>query len=105
MAALETGRTSWKAVLDAVRLEPVADVAAVTTAQIREVVEQLIAAGQCKPLRLEAEATVACAHSFTQASTTNPRFRAPCPATGRELADQTAPAPATVRHLTLSSTT
>ncbi|WP_369269439.1 NF041680 family putative transposase [Streptomyces sp. R11] len=46
VAALETGRTSWTAVLDAVRLEPGADVAAVTTAQIREVVERLIAAGQ-----------------------------------------------------------
>ncbi|MGW1290845.1 transposase [Streptomyces sp. NPDC001118] len=46
---LETGRTSWTAVLDAVRLEPSADVAAVTTVQLREVVEQLVAAGQWKP--------------------------------------------------------
>lgn len=46
LAALETGRTSWTAVLDAVRLEPGADVAAVTTVQIREVVERLVAAGQ-----------------------------------------------------------
>ncbi|MFG2586052.1 transposase, partial [Streptomyces malaysiensis] len=46
VAALETGRTSWTAVLDAVRLEPGADVAAVTTVQIREVVERLVAAGQ-----------------------------------------------------------
>jgi hypothetical protein len=49
VAALETGRTSWTAVLDAVRLEPGADVAAVTTVQIREVVERLVAAGQVKP--------------------------------------------------------
>lgn len=49
VAALETGRTSWTAVLDAVRLEPGADVAAVTTVQIREVVEQLVEAGQWKP--------------------------------------------------------
>lgn len=34
--------------LDAVRLQP-ADVAAVTTMQIREVVERLVAAGQWKP--------------------------------------------------------
>jgi hypothetical protein len=34
VAALETGRTSWTAVLDAVRLEPGADVTAVTTVQI-----------------------------------------------------------------------
>jgi hypothetical protein len=46
VAALETGRTSWTALLDALRLGPGADVAAVTAAQIREVVERLIAAGQ-----------------------------------------------------------
>ncbi|WP_199820670.1 transposase, partial [Streptomyces sp. NRRL F-2664] len=46
VAALESGRTSWTAVLDAVRLQPGADVAAVTTVQIREVVERLTAAGQ-----------------------------------------------------------
>jgi hypothetical protein len=46
VAALETGRTSWTALLDAVRLLPGADVAAVTTDQIRGVVERLIAAGQ-----------------------------------------------------------
>jgi len=46
VAALETGRTSWTALLDAVGLAPGADVAAVTTEQIREVVERLIAAGQ-----------------------------------------------------------
>ncbi len=39
VARLETGRTLWTAVLDAVRLEPGADVAAVTTVQIRAVVE------------------------------------------------------------------
>jgi hypothetical protein len=46
VAALETGRTSWTAVLDAVRLAPGADVAAVTTEQIRELVHRLLAAGQ-----------------------------------------------------------
>ncbi|MEU7317446.1 NF041680 family putative transposase [Streptomyces sp. NPDC007083] len=46
VAALETGRTSWTAILDAVRLEPGTDLAAVTTGQVREVVERLIAAGQ-----------------------------------------------------------
>ncbi|CAM5669487.1 hypothetical protein SATRM34S_07107 [Streptomyces atroolivaceus] len=49
VAALETERTSWTVVLDAVRLEPGADVAAVTTVQICEVVERLVAAGQWKP--------------------------------------------------------
>jgi hypothetical protein len=46
IAALETGRTSWTAVLDAIRLLPGADVTAVTTQQIRDVVRRLITAGQ-----------------------------------------------------------
>lgn len=46
IAALETGRTSWTAPLDAIRLEPGADIAAVTTAQIHKLVERLVAAGQ-----------------------------------------------------------
>jgi DDE superfamily endonuclease len=45
VAALETGRTSWTALLDAIRLEPGADVAAVTAEQIRDVAHRLIAAG------------------------------------------------------------
>ena len=46
VAALETGRSSWTALLDAVRLEPGADISAVTALQVREVVSRLIAAGQ-----------------------------------------------------------
>lgn len=49
VAALETGRTSWTALLDAVRLQPGADVVAVTAVQIREVVQRLISAGQWRP--------------------------------------------------------
>lgn len=45
VAALETGRTSWTAVLDAVRLGPADDATASTAAQLREVVERLTAAG------------------------------------------------------------
>ena len=45
VAALEPGRTSWTAVLDAVRLGPGDDEAEVTAAQVREVVSRLIAAG------------------------------------------------------------
>ena len=45
IAALEPGRTSWTAVLDAVRLGPDDDETAVTAAQVREVVARLIAAG------------------------------------------------------------
>jgi DDE superfamily endonuclease len=45
VAALEPGRTSWTAVLDAVRLGPDDDQAAVTAAQVRDVVTRLIAAG------------------------------------------------------------
>ena len=46
VAALEPGRTSWTAVLDAVRLGPGDDETAVTAAQVRDVVARLIAAGQ-----------------------------------------------------------
>jgi DDE superfamily endonuclease len=45
IAALEPGRTSWTAVLDAVRLGPDDDLAEVTAAQVREVVTRLIGAG------------------------------------------------------------
>ena len=45
IAALEPGRTSWTAVLDAVRLGPDDDEAGVTAAQVRDVVARLIAAG------------------------------------------------------------
>ena len=46
VAALEPGRTSWTAVLDAVRLGPDDDQTGVTAAQVRDVVARLIAAGQ-----------------------------------------------------------
>ena len=45
IAALEPGRTSWTAVLDAVRLGPDDDEAGVTAAQVRDVVTRLIEAG------------------------------------------------------------
>jgi hypothetical protein len=46
VAALETGRSSWTAPLDAVRLQPRQDAATVTAEQLRRVVADLIAAGQ-----------------------------------------------------------
>jgi|SRR5579875_1266883 len=45
IAALEPGRTSWTAVLDAVRLGPDDDATAVTAAQAREVITRLVTAG------------------------------------------------------------
>ena len=45
IAALEPGRTSWTAVLDAIRLGPDDDEADVTAGQVRDVVARLIAAG------------------------------------------------------------
>src|SRR6266566_7173039 len=45
IAGLEPGRTSWTAVLDAVRLGPGDDETAVTAAQVRDVVARLIEAG------------------------------------------------------------
>jgi hypothetical protein len=49
VAALETGRTSWPAVLDAIRLGPSDDTTAVTATQLREVVTRLVHAGQWRP--------------------------------------------------------
>jgi hypothetical protein len=49
VAALEPGRTSWTAVLDAQRLGPTDDVAEVTATQLRAVVDRLIQAGQWHP--------------------------------------------------------
>jgi hypothetical protein len=49
VVALETGRTSWTAVLDAVRLGPDDDEAEVTAAQVRDVVTRLRSAGQWLP--------------------------------------------------------
>ena len=45
VAALEPGRTSWTALLDAVRLGPADDATAVTAEQLRCVVGRLVAAG------------------------------------------------------------
>ena len=45
IAALEPGRTSWTAVLDAIRLGPGDDETQVTAAQVREVITRLITAG------------------------------------------------------------
>ncbi len=45
VAALETGRTSWTAILDAIRLGPADDATAVTAGQLREVITRLQAAG------------------------------------------------------------
>jgi hypothetical protein len=49
IAALEPGRTSWTAVLDAVRLGPDDDEADVTAAQVRDVITRLIQAGHWHP--------------------------------------------------------
>ncbi|WSU86676.1 transposase (plasmid) [Streptomyces globisporus] len=49
VAVLEMGATSWTQILDAVRLGPADDATAVTAAQLRDVVERLVAAGQWVP--------------------------------------------------------
>src|SRR3954465_378820 len=49
VAALETGRSSWTAVLDAVRLGPADDATAVTADQLRAVVDRLISGGHWGP--------------------------------------------------------
>ena len=45
VAALEPGRTSWTAVLDAIRLGPDDDEAEVTAGQVRDVITRVIEAG------------------------------------------------------------
>jgi DDE superfamily endonuclease len=49
VAALQSGRSSWTAVLDAVRLGPADDATAVTAGQLRETVERLRRAGHWRP--------------------------------------------------------
>ena len=46
VAALETGRSSWTAVLDVVRLKPADDATTVTAGQVREVIDRLRDAGR-----------------------------------------------------------
>ena len=46
VVALESGRTSWTAVLDAIRLGQQDDATAVTAVQLRDVIEGLMKAGQ-----------------------------------------------------------
>ncbi|WP_319059179.1 transposase, partial [Streptomyces europaeiscabiei] len=53
VAALESGRTSWCQLLDAVRLGPADDVAEVTAVQVRRVVQDLIAGGRWRPGELD----------------------------------------------------
>jgi DDE superfamily endonuclease len=48
VAALESGRSSWTAPLDAVRLRPDDDLTEVTAAQIRDLIGRLRAAGQLR---------------------------------------------------------
>jgi hypothetical protein len=49
VAALESGRSSWTAPLDAVRLAPGDDAATGTTQQLRAVIADLISAGHWRP--------------------------------------------------------
>jgi hypothetical protein len=49
VAALETGRTCWTAILDAQRLGPCDDPTEVTATQVREVIERIQATGQHRP--------------------------------------------------------
>lgn len=49
VAVLEMGATSWTQILDAVRFGPADDATAVTAAQLRDLVERLITAGQWQP--------------------------------------------------------
>jgi hypothetical protein len=52
VAALETGRTSWTTLLDAIRLPSGADLTTTTCAQIRQLVDRLTADDQRRRPRL-----------------------------------------------------
>jgi hypothetical protein len=49
ICALEPGRSAWTAPLDARRLAPGDEAAEITTAQVRQVVDGLMGAGQWQP--------------------------------------------------------
>lgn len=49
VAALESGRTSWVALLDAVRLGPADDATTATVVQLHDVVQRLMSAGHWSP--------------------------------------------------------
>ncbi|WP_255752950.1 transposase [Kitasatospora sp. A2-31] len=49
ITALEPGRSSWTAPLDAIRLTPGDDAAQATAQQLRDLVERMISAGQWQP--------------------------------------------------------
>jgi DDE superfamily endonuclease len=66
VAALESGRTSWTAVLDAVRLGPADDATAVTAAQLRDVVERLVSAGHWAPGDEPVEVVMDCGYDVAR---------------------------------------
>ncbi|ESU51706.1 hypothetical protein P376_0326 [Streptomyces sp. HCCB10043] len=66
VAALETGRTSRTAALDAMRLGPSDDATAVTAAQLREVVTRLVHARQWRPGDADTLVVVDTGHDVTR---------------------------------------
>jgi hypothetical protein len=66
VAALESGRSSWTAILDAVRLSPDDDATAVTACQLRDVVERLITAGHWRRGDPPIEIVMDCGYDVTR---------------------------------------
>ena len=66
VAALGSGRSSWTAVLDAVRLGPDDDATAVTAGQLRDAVCRLIAAGHWRPGDPEIEIVLDTGYDLTR---------------------------------------
>lgn len=72
VGALETGRTSWAALLDAVRLGPADDATAVTAAQPRDVVNRLTPTGHWQPGDSEILIVMDSGHDVAHLSHTSP---------------------------------
>ena len=96
VAALASGRTSWTAVLDAVRLGPDDDATAVTAGQLRDVVTRLIAAGHWRPGDPEIEIVMDSGYDVTRLAFVLAEL--PVVLTGRLRSDRVMLRPAPPRH-------
>jgi hypothetical protein len=96
VAALASGRTSWTAVLDAVRLGPDEDATAVTAGQLRDVVTRLIAAGHWRPGDPEIEIVMDSGYDVTRLAFVLAEL--PVVLTGRLRSDRVMLRPAPPRH-------
>ena len=96
VAALASGRTSWTAVLDAVRLGPHDDATAATASQLRDVVTRLITAGHWRPDDPQIEIVMDSGYDVTRLAFVLADL--PVVLTGRLRSDRVMPRPAPPRR-------